>query len=74
MAWDPAVLRKHNTTSHFRLLSQLRSELRDNPLVRPQEGERIGEVNRSRSLVRAVENKIASVARSRRSTAAQPRP
>jgi hypothetical protein len=73
MAWDPAVLRKHNTTSHLRLLSQLRGELRDNPLVRPKEGERIGEVNRSRSLVRAVENKIASMARSRRSGGAEPR-
>jgi hypothetical protein len=73
MAWDPAVLRKHNATSHYRLLSQLRSELRDNPLVRPKDGERIGEVNRSRSLVRAVENKIASMARSRRSGGGEPR-
>ncbi len=67
MAWDPAVLRKHNSTSHFRLLTQLRNELRDAPLVRPKEGERIGEVNRSKSMVRAVENKIASMARNRRS-------
>jgi hypothetical protein len=73
MAWDPAVLRKHNTTSHFRLLGQLRAELRDAPLVRPKEGERIGEVNRSKSLVRAVESKIASVARSRRSAGNEPR-
>jgi hypothetical protein len=73
MAWDPAVLRKHNTTSHFRLLSQLRGELQDSPLVRPKEGERIGEVNRSKSLVRAVENKIASLARSRRFGGSEPR-
>jgi hypothetical protein len=73
MAWDPTVLRKHNSTSHYRLLSQLRSELRDSPLVRPKPGERIGEVNRSKSLVRAVENKIASVARARRAAAAEPR-
>jgi hypothetical protein len=73
MAWDPAVLRKHNTTSHFRLLSQLRSELRENPLVRPKEGERIGEVNRSKSLVRAVENKIASMASRRRTGGAESR-
>jgi hypothetical protein len=73
MAWDPAVLRKHNTTSHFRLLSQLRTELLENPLVRPKEGERIGEVNRSKSLVRAVENKIASMASRRRTAGSEPR-
>jgi hypothetical protein len=73
MAWDPTVLRKHNSTSHYRLLSQLRAELRDSPLVRPKPGERIGEVNRSKSLVRAVENKIASMARSRRASSGEPR-
>ncbi|MEO1001698.1 MAG: hypothetical protein AAFX65_01130 [Cyanobacteria bacterium J06638_7] len=73
MAWDPVVLRSHNTTSHYRLLAQLRAELRDNPLVRPKVGERIGEVNRSKSMVRAVENKIASMARSRRSTGSDQR-
>ena len=25
MGWEPTVLRKYNTTGHFRLLSQLRS-------------------------------------------------
>ena len=55
MAWDPTVLRKYNSTGHFRLLNQLRSELKSNPLVRPKEGERIADVNRSRALVRALE-------------------
>jgi hypothetical protein len=64
MAWEPGVLRKFNNTSHFRLLSQLRSELRDKPLVRPGEGERIGDVNRSKGLIRAME---ARQARSRSS-------
>jgi hypothetical protein len=35
MAWDPALLRKYNTTSHFRLLNQIRSELREQPIQRP---------------------------------------
>ena len=35
MAWDPALLRKYNTTNHFRLLNQIRSELRDQPIQRP---------------------------------------
>ncbi len=55
MPWDPSVLRKYNSTGHFRLLNQVRSELRDNPLIRPKEGETVGEVNRSRRLVRAIE-------------------
>lgn len=59
MAWEPGVLRKYNSTSHFRLLSQLRTELRSNPLVRPGEGERIGDVNRSKGLIRAMEARQA---------------
>lgn len=55
MAWDPSILRKYNITGHFRLINQLRSELRGNPLIRPKEGETIGDVNRSRSLIRALE-------------------
>ena len=34
MAWDPALLRKFNATGHFRLLNQLRSELKAHPLTR----------------------------------------
>jgi hypothetical protein len=66
MSWDPTVLRKYNTTGHFRLLNQVRSELKANPLVRPKDGERIGEVNRSKALVRAIEAKQVSQARGRR--------
>lgn len=39
MTWDPTVLRKYSTTSHFRLLNQVRSELKSSPLSRNQEGE-----------------------------------
>jgi hypothetical protein len=34
MPWDPALLRKFNTTGHFRLLSQLRGEIKAHPLPR----------------------------------------
>jgi hypothetical protein len=72
MAWDPAVLRKYNTTGHFRLLNQLRSELKGNPLIRPKDGETVGAANRSRSLTRALENRAsAGYSRSRRSQNAQ---
>ncbi len=57
MAWDPNVLRKYNTTGHFRLLNQVRSELKDNPLVRPRQGQSVGEANRSKSLIRALEGR-----------------
>ena len=66
MAWDPSVLRRYNTTGHFRLLSQLRSELKGNPLVRPKEGQSIGEVNRSKSLIRAIEGRYQGYGRGRR--------
>ena len=62
MGWEPSVLRKYNTTGHFRLLSQLRSELKANPLVRPKDGQSIGEVNRSKSLIRAIEGAPSATA------------
>jgi len=71
MGWDPVVLRKYNTTGHFRLLNQVRSEIRERPLIRPGEGETIGAVNRSRSLIRAIEARAqAGISRSRRAAQA----
>jgi hypothetical protein len=76
MAWDPAVLRKYNTTGHFRLLNQVRSELKANPLQRPRDGESVAVVNRSKSLARLVDGRAAAGAggggRSRRAPAVSP--
>jgi hypothetical protein len=69
MTWDPTVLRKYNTTGHFRLLNQVRSELKDNPLVRPKQGQSVGEANRSKSLIRALEGRSFG-SRGRRSISA----
>ena len=33
-AWDQALLRKFSNTGHFRLLNQLRTELKLQPLIR----------------------------------------
>ena len=76
MGWDPAVLRKYNTTGHFRMINQLRSELKGNPLIRPKDGETVGAANRSKSLTRALQNRsqAGSSARSRRSIQASPAP
>lgn len=71
MGWDPAVLRKYNTTGHFRLLNQVRAELKNNPLIRPKDGETVGAANRSRSLIRALEVRPqGGYGRSRRSQGA----
>ena len=76
MAWDPSVLRKYNTTSHFRLLAQLRGELKDNPLLRPRAGQTVAEANLSKGLTRALQFKPAGavVAPSRRSRRPLPKP
>lgn len=34
MNWDPALLRKFSSTGHFRLLNQLKGDLRKKPLDR----------------------------------------
>jgi hypothetical protein len=39
MPWDPSVLRKYSSTSHFRLLNQVRGELKSQPLTRHPDGE-----------------------------------
>ena len=35
-SWDPALLRKFSCTGHFRLLNQLKGDLRKKPLDRDQ--------------------------------------
>ena len=32
-SWDPALLRKFSSTGHFRLLNQLKGDLRKKPLI-----------------------------------------
>jgi len=71
MAWDPAVLRRYNTTGHFKLLSQLRTELKSSPLQRPGPGETVGDANRSKSLTRWLEGRQAGAGRNRRGAAVQ---
>jgi len=70
MPWDPTVLRKYNTTGHFRLINQLRAELKERPLVRPRQGETVGDANRSKSLTRLLEGRQGGAVRSRRSAVA----
>jgi hypothetical protein len=67
MGWDPSVLRKYNTTGHFRLLNQVRAELKGNPLVRPKDGQTVGAANRSRNLTRAIESRAQGGGSARRS-------
>ena len=60
MAWDPGLLRKYSTTGHFRLLNQLRSELRANPMQRTTPLSKGDQRAESRPQVRAVEVKPRS--------------
>lgn len=46
-SWDPSLLRKFSSTGHFRLLNQLRGDLRKKPLYRDQQ---TGELKRPGSL------------------------
>ena len=46
-SWDPSLLRKFSSTGHFRLLNQLRGDLRKKPLNRDQQ---TGELKRPGSL------------------------
>jgi hypothetical protein len=50
MSWDPVLLRKYNTTGHFRLLNQLRNELRTSPINRPQASQPVASESGPRSL------------------------
>ncbi|OUT74195.1 MAG: hypothetical protein CBB79_02805 [Synechococcus sp. TMED19] len=43
-------MRKYNNTGHFRLLNQLRNELKKNPIVRPKSPE-ASEINRNNRTV-----------------------
>ncbi|MFO7629800.1 MAG: hypothetical protein R6W06_09875 [Prochlorococcaceae cyanobacterium] len=80
MGWDPTVLRKYNTTGHFRLLNQLRGELQAHPIQRrgaselavparsgPGSGSASGgTAARGRRSVRTVEIRPQSYGRNRR--------
>jgi len=38
MSWDPALLRKYSSTNHYKLLNQVRSDLKEQPIQRSSGG------------------------------------
>ena len=34
MSWDPGLLRKYSSTNHYKLLNQVRSDLKEQPIRR----------------------------------------
>ena len=43
MSWDPALLRKYSSTNHYKLLNQVRSDLKEQPIQRSKaQGSRRG--------------------------------
>ena len=51
-SWDPALLRKFSSTGHFRLLNQLKGDLRKKPLDRDQRSGQLKSLGGSRGLTR----------------------
>ena len=75
MSWDPVLLRKYNNTGHFRLLNQLRSELKTSPLNREEPGDSDGGGrSRTGTLVRAVDVRPQVYGRARRYAGPAPAP
>ena len=58
--WDPSLLRKFSATGHFRLLNQLRGDLKKKPLERDQ---RTGGLRRPGSGSRSSTTRRGSVQR-----------
>lgn len=38
MSWDPTLLRKYSSTNHYKLLNQVRSDLKEQPIQRSSGG------------------------------------
>ena len=51
-SWDPALLRKFSSTGHFRLLNQLKGDLRKKPLDRDQRTGRLKTLGGNRGATR----------------------
>lgn len=75
MSWDPVLLRKYNNTGHFRLLNQLRNELKTSPLNREEPSDEDGGGrSRTGTLVRAVDVRPKVYGRARRYAGPAPAP
>ena len=68
LGWDQALMRKYNNTGHFRLLNQLRNELKKDPIVRAKPA--ANQVPAARSS-KTVEVRPQSVAYQNRNAAAR---
>ena len=51
-SWDPALLRKFSSTGHFRLLNQLKGDLRKKPLDRDQRTGQLRSLGENRGATR----------------------
>ena len=51
-SWDPALLRKFSSTGHFRLLNQLKGDLRKKPLDRDQRTGQLKTLSGNRGAIR----------------------
>ncbi len=61
MIWDHILLRKFSSTGHFRLLSQVKTELRTQPLVRKSSNGRLSIQSKPLRMASSRQNKRPNI-------------
>jgi hypothetical protein len=75
MSWDPALLRKYSSTNHYKLLNQVRSDLKEQPIQRSSgQGSRRGSGSSTASSSSCAGSTGSSGGGARRRSAPVPQP
>jgi hypothetical protein len=75
MSWDPTLLRKYSSTNHYKLLNQVRSDLKEQPIQRSSgQGSRRGSGSSTASSNSGGGNTGSCGAGARRRSAPVPQP
>jgi hypothetical protein len=75
MSWDPALLRKYSSTNHYKLLNQVRSDLKEQPIQRSSgQGSRRGSGSSTASSSSGAGSTGSSGGGARRRSAPVPQP
>ena len=75
MSWDPTLLRKYSSTNHYKLLNQVRSDLKEQPIQRSSgQGSRRGSGSSTASSSSGAGSTGSSGGGARRRSAPGPQP
>ena len=75
MSWDPALFRKYSSTNHYKLLNQVRSDLKEQPIQRSSgQGSRRGSGSSTASSSSGAGSTGSSGGGARRRSAPVPQP